>query len=269
MRKIKYLFLLVVFVFSASVSYSQGRLIRKIKDKAEDKVIEEIFKDKKTKEQEKQQEKQQYPDYQDTESDYDKSGSSRQQRKGGGLSQTAPDVLQNIADAESAFKDSKYTESKSYVRQALLSVELEIGRKLLKSLPESVEGLKYVKEDDRVTSTGIGFVGLMIERVYQGKDDMELDCTIGNESALLGLASAYLMGGLYMSSSEETNHKTIRFKDHRALIEYDDSEGYKLSVSFGQSSMFVLQGVNFDSEEQFMRAADNFDIETIKKELGE
>jgi len=48
-RTIKYLFLLVVFVFSASISYSQGRLIRKIQEKAEDKAIEEIFKDKKTK----------------------------------------------------------------------------------------------------------------------------------------------------------------------------------------------------------------------------
>ncbi len=263
MRKIKYLFLLVVFVFSASISYSQGRLIRKIQEKAEDKAIEEIFKDKKTKE------KEQYPDYQDTESDYDKSGSSRQQRKSGGLSKTVPDVLQNIADAESAFKDSKYSESKSYVRQALWDIELEIGRKLLNSLPESVEGLKFIKEDDRVTSTGIGFVGLLIERVYQGKDDMELNCTIGNDSAILGLAGTYMMGVLYMSSSDETNHKTIRFKDHRAMIEYDDSEGYKLSVPFGQSSVFVLQGVNFDSEEHFMRAADNFDIETIKKELGE
>ena len=263
MRTIKYLFLLVVFVFSASISYSQGRLIRKIQEKAEDKAIEEIFKDKKTKK------KEQYPDYQDTESDYDKSGSSRQQRKSGGLSKTAPDVLQNIADAESAFKDSKYSESKSYVRQALWDIELEIGRKLLNSLPESVEGLKFIKEDDRVTSTGIGFVGLLIERVYQGKDDMQLNCTIGNDSAILGLAGTYMMGDLYKSSTDETNQKTIRFQDHRAKIEYNDSEGYKLNVPFGQSSVFVLQGVNFDSEEHFMRAADNFDIETIKKELGE
>jgi len=78
-----------------------------------------------------------------------------------------------------------------------------------------------------------------------------------------------MMGDLYKSSSDETNQKTIRFQDHRAKIEYNDSEGYKLNVPFGQSSVFVLQGVNFDSEEHFMRAADNFDIETIKKELGE
>lgn len=261
MRKIILIFLLFFFASGTSMVYSQGRFIRKIQEKAEDKAVEKIFKEKNPKQNDESQ--------MDEKPEYEESSPAARQRKSGGLTQTAPDVVQNIADAEAAYKGQRYTESKASVRQALWGVELEIGQKILKSLPESVEGLKAVKEEDRVTSSGIGFVGLIIERVFRGKDEMELRSSVGNDAALLGLAGAYMAGGMYVNTTDETNQKTIRFKEHKAMIQYDDSEGYTLSVPFGQSSVFVITGVNFDSESHFMTAADNFDIETIRKELGE
>ena len=249
------LFLLLCFGL-ASVS-AQGRLIRKMQEKAEDKIIEDIF-------GKPDQGREAEPVRSETET-----SSPTQHRKGGGLSQAAPDVNQNIADAGSAFEKNNYSEAKAAVRQALWGVELEIGRNILKSLPESVEGLKTVPDEDRVTSSGAGFLGLIIERVYQGKKDMELRVSIGNDAALLGMAGMYLRSGMYMATTDDPNTKQIRFKGHSATISYDDSSGYTLGVPFGQSSVFVVTGVNFDSENQFMTAANNFDIETIKKELGE
>ena len=35
---------------------------------------------------------------------------------------------------------------------------------------------------------------------------------------------------------------------NRAIIEYDDNTGYKLSVPLGQTSLIVFEGVNFSSE---------------------
>ncbi len=260
MKRVLLLVMLFLFAAGTSMVYSQGRFIRKIQEKAEDKAIEEIFKEKNPKQNEEPQVNQEPAN--------DESNTARQ-RKSGGLTQAAPDVVQNIGDAETAYRDQKYTESKAAVRQALWGVELEIGQKILKSLPEDIEGLKSAKEEDRVTSSGIGFVGLIIERVYRGKDEMELRSMVGNDAALLGLAGAYMAGGMYVNTTDETNQKTTRFKDHRAMIQYDDYEGYTLSVPFGQSSVFVVKGVNFDSESHFMTAAENFDIEIIKKELGE
>ena len=56
---------------------------------------------------------------------------------GGGLISTPPDVKQNLSDAESAFKGGSYGEARYAVQQAMLGVEMEIGQKVLKSLPET------------------------------------------------------------------------------------------------------------------------------------
>lgn len=235
---------------------AQGSLIRKAKDRVENKIVDKIFNDS--------------DESKETETEVKDSEASEptRNRKGSGLSQDVPDVNQYIADADAAYSKKSYSEAKAAVRQAIWGVELEIGQNILKSLPETVDGLKYVPEEDRVTSTGVGFVGFVIERVYQGKDDMELRVSIGNDAALLGLAGMYMVGGMYQTT-DETNQKQIRFKEHRATISYDDYEGYSLGVPFGQSSVFLVKGANFETETQFMTAANHFDLDRIKKELGE
>jgi hypothetical protein len=188
--------------------------------------------------------------------------------KGGGLSSKTIDIKQQIADAQAAFDAKKYTDAKYSIRQAILGIELEIGKNILKELPEKIAGLPIVPEEDNVTSSGIGFVGLIIHRVY-GSGDKQFTLTIGNDAAMLSAVNMYLASGAYASTAEEQNIQQTKFKDYRAIIEYDESSGYKLSVPFGQSSILVTEGVNFSSEEEFMSASNEIDIENIKKHLGE
>ena len=235
--------------------YGQGRLIRRMQQEMERKVIEELFGEEEKKEEVSGAE----------ESDR----STTRNRRGSGLTQEIPDVNLHIAEARDAFSNSRYTSAKSSLRQALWGVELEIGQQVLASLPETVSGLHFEQANDRVSSTGIGFVGLIIERKYSGGDDVELNLSVGNDSGLFGLAHAAVASGLYINSTDDVNHKQVRFQDHTAYIQYDDYDGYMLSVPFGQSSLFLLQGVNFDDEASFMAAAGQFDIPTIKQKLGE
>jgi len=188
--------------------------------------------------------------------------------KGGGLSAKTIDIKQQIADAQTAFAAKKYTDAKYSIRQAILGIELEIGKNILKGLPEKIAGLPVVPEEDNVTSSGIGFVGLVIHRVY-GTDDKRFTVTIGNDAAMLSAVNMYLASGAYASTAEEQNIQQTKYKDYRAVIEYDESSGYKLSVPFGQSSILVTEGVNFGSQEEFMSASNEIDIENIKKQLGE
>ena len=120
----------------------------------------------------------------------------------------------------------------------------------------------------RLSRASIGFVGLIIERVYRG-NDQQLKVTVGNDAVMLTSVNMYLTSGAYASSAEDQNHKQVKFKDYRGVLAYDDYSGYTLSVPFGQSSIFVAEGVNFESEQEIMAAANELDIEKSKNEFGE
>lgn len=189
---------------------------------------------------------------------------------GGGLVSTPPDVNQNLSDADAAYKKSSYGEARYAVQQAMLGVELEIGNKILKSLPETINGMSKDQSADEVTSTGYGWAGLTIHREYDGDKDRELRVTVANNAAWMAGVNAYLANGGYAQQTNgQQNWKQTKVKGNRAIIEYDQDSGYKLSVPIGQSSLIVYEGVNIASEADMMKAAEAVDIDGIKKQLGE
>jgi hypothetical protein len=197
-------------------------------------------------------------------------GNNPGNKGGGGLISTPPDVKQNLADAEVAYKKSSYGEARYAVQQAMLGVELEIGNKILKSLPETVSGLPKEAESDQVTSTGWGWAGLTIHREYSDKKDKQFTATVANNSVWMAGLNAYLASGGYaQQTGGQQNWKQTKLKGYKAIIEYSDGSGYKLSVPLGQSSLIVFEGVNFATETDVMKAAEAFNIDAIKKELGE
>lgn len=199
------------------------------------------------------------------------SGSSRKNNpvnKGGaGLITTPPDINQNLTESETAFKANNYGEARYALQQAMLGVEMEIGKKILVELPETVVGLKFTKEDDKVTSTGWGWVGLTIQREYV-EGDKQLSITIANNSLWMSAINLYMTSG-YTQTSSDQNWKQTKLKGNKAIIEYEERSGYKLTVPIGQSSLIIWEGVNFATEQEIMDAANSFDIDGIKKTLGE
>lgn len=189
--------------------------------------------------------------------------------QGGGLISTPPDVNQNLLDAEAAYKKGSYGESRYAVQQAMLGVELEIGNKVLKSLPETIAGINKEAESDQVTSTGWGWAGLTIQRVYSDGKEKELTVTIANNSVWMAGVNAYLSGAYAQQTGGQQNWKQIKVKGHRAIIEFSQESGYKISVPLGQSSIIVYEGINFASEPDMIKAAETVNIDAIKKELGE
>jgi hypothetical protein len=197
-------------------------------------------------------------------------GNDPSNQGGAGLISTPPDVNQNLADAEMAYKKNSYGEARYSVQQAMLGVEMEIGNKILKSLPESVSGLAKDADEDQVTSTGWGWAGLTIKREYSDGKDKQFTTTIANNSVWMAGVNAYLASGGYAQQTNgEQNWKQTKLKGYRAIIEYSDGSGYKLSVPIGQSSIIVFEGRNFATEPDMMKAAETFNLDGIKKELGE
>jgi len=188
---------------------------------------------------------------------------------GGGLVTAPPDVKENLTSAEASYKGGSFSEARYAIQQAMIGVEMQIGEKLLASLPQTVGGLPIEKEADQVTSTGYGWVGLTIHREYL-QDDKQFSITIANNALLLSAVNLYLANGGYAQTTNgEQNWKRIQVKGNKAVIEYDESSGYKISVPLGQSSMILYEGVNFKSEADMMSAANQIDIAKIKSTLGE
>ncbi len=205
----------------------------------------------------------------DTNQNTNGSGNRPTNKGGAGLVSTPPDVKANLSDAETSYKAGSYGEARYAVQQAMLGVEMEIGQKVLKSLPETVSGLKKEAERDQVTSTGWGWAGLTIQREYNS-EDKQLRTTIANNAAWMSSVNMYLANGGYAQQTNgQQNWKQVKVKGHKAIIEYDESTGYKLSVPLGQSSLIVWEAVNFATEQDVMSAANAFDIDGIKKTLGE
>jgi hypothetical protein len=191
------------------------------------------------------------------------------QNQGGGLTSTPPDVKQNLTDGETAYKSGKYGEARYAIQQAMLGVELEIGNKILKSLPEAISGLAKDASADQVTSTGYGWAGLTIVRKYLNNNGKEFRVTVANSAMMMAGVNAYLNSGYAQTNGGQQNWKQTKFKGNRAIIEFDQNTGYKLSVPLGQSSMVMFEAVSFATENEVMSAANAVDVDTIKKMLGE
>lgn len=197
-------------------------------------------------------------------------GSGNPTNKGGqGLITTPPDVKENLSSAETAFKSGSYGEVKYAVQQPMLGVEMEIGKKLLKSFPETVAGLKKDAGADQVTSTGWGWAGLTIHREYE-TGDKQFKITVSNNAAWMQAINLFFNNtGYAQTTGGEQKWKQTKVKGNRAVIEFDQGSGYKLSVPVGQTSLIMFQGINFATEQEMMNAANQIDIDGIKAQLGE
>jgi hypothetical protein len=181
---------------------------------------------------------------------------------------TVPDVLQQITDADLAYNKQQFGEARFSVQQALLGVELQIGKQLLQSLPAEVAGLPKDSTEDRVMSARYGWANLTIQRIYQ-KDDKQLSILIGNNAMYAGALDMYFGFAATQSNGETQNTKQIRIKGNKAIIQFEEREGYTILMQMGTSGMITWKGINFTTEKDMMDAVQQFDIDSIKKTMGE
>jgi hypothetical protein len=140
----------------------------------------------------------------------------------------------------------------------------------LKSLPDPVDGLPKDTMQDKVVSTQWGWNNMTIQRVYTDKKDKQLTVTIGNNAMYAGMANLYFNNAyITQANNQDQNMKQTKVKGNKAIIQYDDSKGYTLMVPMGQSSLIVWECINFANEQEVMTAANSFDIDGIKKMMGE
>ncbi len=191
---------------------------------------------------------------------------------GGGLKNTPPpDVNKSITDAETASTAADYSNARYALQQAMIGVEVELGRQLLQSLPATVDGINKDTTKNLVSSSQYGWNNMTIQTVYSDGKEKQMTVTMGNNPVYAGMVNMYFNNAALIQSSGNNNQnmKQIRFKGNQALIQYDQSKGYTLYMQMGQGSMIVWDCVNFATEDEVMTAANAFDVDGIKKMMGE
>jgi len=181
---------------------------------------------------------------------------------------TVPDVLQQLTEADLAYTKQQFGEARFSVQQALLGVELQIGNQLLQSLPAVIAGLPKDSTEDRVMSSRYGWANLTIQRIYQ-KDEKQLSMLIGNNSMYAGALDMYVGFASTQSNGETQNVKQIRVKGNKAIIQFEQREGYTILMQMGTGGMITWKGINFSNEKEIIDAVEQFDIDAIKKTMGE
>jgi hypothetical protein len=256
------IFLLGINYLLWAPATSNGQLLKKLKEKANTAVNKAI--DKKTGNE--------VESNSTTESQSESSSTGKPVNKSGaGLKNTTPpDVNAAMDDATKSFTANNYSDARYAVQQALMGIEIQLGRELLKSLPDNVDGLPKDTTQDKVVSTQWGWNNMTIQRVYSDKKDKQCTITIGNNILYSGLVNAYF-GNAYAveSNGKDQNVKQVKVQGNKAIISYDESKGYSLIVPIGQSSMVVWECINFANEDEVMTAANAISIDNIKKSLGE
>ena len=236
----------------------KAQLLKKIKDKA-NQAVDKAF-DKKVNETTQPN------------GDNSNGGNGKVSNKGGaGLKNSSPpDVMAQIADAEKAHNAGNFNDARYSVQQALMGVEIQLGREILKSLPSTVNGMDKDTAANIVMSNNWGWNNLTIQTVYNQKPEKQMTITIGNNSMYSGLANVYFGNTAYVQANDkDQNVKQTKVKGYKAVIQYSDNKGYTLLVSLGQTALIVWECVNFKDEDDVMKTASEFDIDGIKKMMGE
>lgn len=248
--------LCAIVLFTIGTNSAEAQIIKKIKKGAKKGILKELGIENKNPNT---------PPNPSTPSNDPNSNNS----SGAGLKMTPPDVNANIAEARSALGSKSFSQTRYAIQEAMRGVELQIGENILESFPANVNGLNAQTEKDQITSSGYGFVGFNVGRSYQG-GNQELGVLVNNNSVMVSGVNTYMMNAGYsQTNSDGPQYKRTTVQGNKALITYDDSQGYKLSVPLGQSTIFVMSCVNFSTEDEVMSAADMFDLNQIKAQLGE
>ncbi len=192
---------------------------------------------------------------------------------GAGLTNTPPpDVMTNIDNAQSAMKDSNLSQSRYALQQAIMGVEIKLGKQILASLPNSIDGLAKDTSKNIVMSTQFGWSNTTIQTVYSDGKDKQMTVMIGDMPLYAGIISMYANSAMYAqannNSENQNNIQQVQVKGDKAYITFDKSQGYSLILQLGQSGMIVWACVNFATEDEVLNAANSFDINGIKKLMG-
>lgn len=179
-----------------------------------------------------------------------------------GITVKSQDFAQQIADAKSSYSSGKLADAHFSLEQAIQEIDMIVGKEVLKLLPEKMNDMDAVANDDQV-SANVGFVGATVHRGY-GSTGSQVE--IISNSPLISSLNAFLnmplMGGLMRNSTT----KVVKIQGYKSRLEKqgDNENGkpnYQLQIPF--KSALITVTANGMDESAVLSFANNIPLDKI------
>jgi hypothetical protein len=158
----------------------------------------------------------------------------------------AQDFSKDIADAKVSYSSGKLADAHFSLEQAIQEIDMIVGKEVLKLLPEAMNGVNSVANNDQV-SANVGFVGATVHRSY---GDSGSQVEVISNSPLITSLNAFLnmpfVGGMMRNSTT----KVVKIQGYKSRLEKqgDNANGkpnYQLQIPF-KSALITITANGMD-----------------------
>ncbi len=178
-------------------------------------------------------------------------------------------VYKHMKDAKDYYKQKKYKEAAATLQEAINNINDMIGKIILSSMPNEINGMTFDAGNDQTTSLGtLMGAGMTVARIYQGDPGM-LTVTIMPNSPQVEAVNTFLNNPNDYGTETEAG-KSVKIGDYKALCKFTNTEDEKVAymqMTLG-STLISFAGDGFKTEEDFVKCAEKVDFNKLAKTLG-
>jgi len=179
------------------------------------------------------------------------------------LNTQAQEFSQKLGEAQNSYTSGDLENARFALQQSLQLINQEIGKEILKILPDELGGLPKSAADDNVSGMTTGFAGLFVHREYV-KDSTETSVELISDSPLMAGINAMLSMPVFMTG--DPNQKKIKVKNYKALLSksVDDNKVVSFTVNLPfSSSMLTLNSRGINDEKKITAMLESLPLEKI------
>jgi len=179
----------------------------------------------------------------------------------------AQEISPKLDEALNAYKVGNLDDARFALEQALVEIDITIGKIILEKLPKELNNMPYQPDKDDVTGTSSNFAGLFVNRFY-GDTIKSAEIQIISDSPLLGGINAILAMPAILTGSDP-NQKRIKVGGYKGLMQRnEDTTGgtvsYDIQIPFEKSLLtFSCRGI--DNENEIIRMVNLVPVSEIVK----
>ncbi|MEI6575629.1 MAG: hypothetical protein WCO63_05555 [Bacteroidota bacterium] len=177
----------------------------------------------------------------------------------------AQETAAKLSEAEKAFAEKNYDNTRFALQQALLEINKAIGKDILDILPKKLNDLNFNEKDDNISGAA-GIAGLFVSRSY-GAAEKSGSLEIMSDSPMLTSLNALLSMPAMMGASDP-NQKRIKVNGYKSLLQKGAGENgivtYDLQIPMNQTLVSLrLKGI--PAENDVITIANSLPLDQIAK----